>query len=290
MKAIILEEIHPKAEELIKKHCEITANLQDADVAIIRTYTKVDKSFFNTAHNIKFIIRPGVGLDNINIELCNEKGVKIFNSPGSNAQAVAELTVGLMLSLLRKIPEKNLAVREGVWKQDRGEQINGKTVGIIGFGAVGKCVAKLLYNFGAEFLAYDVVFDYETAKKYGVKFVSLEELLKKSDIITLHAPLIKPTYHMIGKEQFNLMKKNAIIINTSRGPLIDEKELIKALEKGNISGAALDVFENEPPKKDNPLFKLKNVIVTSHIGAMTREAYKNMCFEAVKKFINTIVS
>ncbi|KKR32848.1 MAG: D-3-phosphoglycerate dehydrogenase [Candidatus Gottesmanbacteria bacterium GW2011_GWC2_39_8] len=294
MKLLLFEknEIHPEAIKLLKQNgidvMEIIPNQSEIDAVFIRTYTKINSDFLDIYPNLKFIIRAGVGLDNIDSEECKKKNIRVFNSPGSNSNAVAELVISYILMLLRKMPRQINSLKQGKWrdKEFMGEELKNKIVGLVGCGAIGKLIAKKLENFGVgKFVGFDPFLSEEGLKENNIRKVELEELIKISDIITLHLPLTQETKNLISEKQFSLMKKNAFLINTSRGGIVNEKDLIKTLKEGKISGAALDVFENEP-NMNKELLEIENLIATPHIGAYTHEADRAMSVEAVKNFLN----
>ncbi|HIP35062.1 MAG TPA: phosphoglycerate dehydrogenase, partial [Methanothermococcus okinawensis] len=285
---LITDEIHKDAVEILKRvgEVEIATNLnkmelkrkiKDIDVIVIRSGTKLTRDILEHAKKLKIIARAGVGVDNIDIQYATEKGIIVVNSPDASSISVAELTMGLMLSAARNIPQATASLKRGEWdrKSFKGVELYGKTLGVIGLGRIGQQVVKRAKAFGMNIVGYDPYISEEVARSLGVKLLSdINELCKVSDFITLHVPLTPKTRHIIGREQISLMKKNAIIINCARGGLIDEKALYEALRNRKIRAAALDVFEEEPPK-NNPLLTLDNVIGTPHQGASTEEAQKS---------------
>jgi len=269
---------------------ELLAIIEGYEALIVRGRTKVDKEVIERAERLRIIVRAGVGLDNIDLEIANERGIIVRNTPSAPSRAVAELTVGLILSVLRGIPHGDLSMKQGEWIKRRliGGELYGRIVGIIGFGRIGREVAKLVKCFGAKVLAYDVIDISESARELGVNVAeSLEELLSKSDIVSIHVPLTPKTHHMINEEKLKLMKKGSILVNTSRGAVVNTRALLKALREGWISGAALDVLEHEPPREpwEKELVSLSNVVVTPHIGAQTVEAQRRASIEAAEIII-----
>jgi len=258
--------------------------LRETEVLLIMTYTIVNKELLSKAPKLKYVLRQGVGLDNIDVDLCKERGIEVINSPASNAVSVAEHTVLLILACMRNLIHANRLVKKGEWKREKTTELKGKTVGILGFGAIGREVARRLRGFGVGMIAYDVYKDEETAKELGVKFVGINKLMKDSDIISIHVPLLPSTRAMINEKIIEKMKDGVIIVNTARGGIIDEKAMIAALERGKIAFAGLDVFESEPPENKELLY-LENTILTPHIAGATKEAYSKMCLFAVKKFL-----
>ncbi len=260
-----VEIAHYSPEELVEK-------IKEFDAIIVRSATKVTREVIEAGKGkLKVIGRAGVGVDNIDVKAATEAGILIVNAPNAPTRSVAELTLGFAIALARDIVEANNELKAGEWtkKKHKGFELKGKTWGIIGLGRIGREVAKIALALGMKVIAYDPI----AKGMEGVEMrASMEEVLKEADIISLHVPLLPQTYHMIGEEELKIMKKNAILINVARGGIVDEKALVKAIEEGWISGAALDVFEEEPPKKDSPILRCNRIYVTPHIGANTREA------------------
>ncbi|MEM1533217.1 MAG: hydroxyacid dehydrogenase, partial [Desulfurococcaceae archaeon] len=226
------------------------------------------------AGKLKVIGRHGIGYSEIDLQAATERGVFVTYTPvPEEFESVAEFTVGLILAVVRMIPSADRSMKEGKWERTRfiGNIIRGKTIGIIGLGNIGRRVAELLKGFEVNVIAYDPYVSGEIAAKYGVKLVDLHTLLRSSDIITIHAPLTEETRGMIGWREIELMKPGVYIINTARGKILLEDALYKAILEGKVAGAALDVFEEEPPDLNKPLYKMEKVIVTPHIAAYTRE-------------------
>lgn len=282
--------------EITSEHFDkevLKEKIKDYDVLIVRSATKVTKDILENADKLKIIGRAGMGLDNIDVENAKAKGIKVLNTPGQNSLSVAELVLGMVLDIYRHITRGSVGLREGKWekKQLKGLELSKKTFGIIGFGFVGKNLAKLLKGFETETLVYDVVkLTEEEIKEYNVKQVSLEELLKNSDVISLHVPKNDKTYHMIGDEQFEEMKEKVVIINAARGGVLDEKALLKYLENGKVLGAGLDVFEEEPPTSEfyKELLSMPNVVATPHIGASTDEAQARVGINIVDRVVEEV--
>jgi D-3-phosphoglycerate dehydrogenase len=268
------------------KEDEMVELVKDMD-GIIVGIDPITKRVIYNASKLKVISKYGVGVDNIDLESAKERNIVVTNTPNANSNAVAELTVGLIISVLRNIPLSDRRVREKKWDRFIGYELYGKTLGVIGTGSIGKRVIKLLRGFDLNILCYDKFPDYEWAEKENVKYVNFDELLKRSDIITIHIPLTEETRHLISERELSLMKKTAIIINTSRGGIINERDLYKFLKEGKIYGAGLDVLEDEPPQ-NSPLIELDNVVITSHIGAHTQESIENMAFIAIDNLISVL--
>ncbi|WP_041082285.1 D-2-hydroxyacid dehydrogenase [Thermotoga profunda] len=258
------------------------------EVLIVRSATKVTRELIEKGTKLKIIGRAGVGLDNIDVSAAKEKGVKVLNTPGASAISVAELTFGLMLSAARHIARGTKDLKDGLWtkKELEGHELFGKTLGIIGLGMIGKEVAKRALSFGMTVIAYDpLVSDFE-----NVRMVNLDELYKLSDFITLHVPLNEQTKHMIDARAIDKMKNGVIIVNASRGGVIDEQALYEALISGKVYAAALDVFEVEPPQDDlrRKLLGLPNIVATPHIGASTYEAQERVGKEMVERIFKEL--
>ena len=256
---------------------EIKNILPGCDAIVVRSRTKVTKDLIEYAPKLKVIGRAGSGVDNIDIQAASAKGILVMNTPGANAMAAAEHTLALMFSLARHIPQATQSLREGRWEKNRfmGTELYQQTLGIIGLGKVGSILAKRALSMEMHVIAYDPHVTSESALALGVELVSLTELLKRSDFITLHTPLNPETSNLINSETIEKMKRGVQIINCARGGLIDENALYEAIVKGHVSGAALDVFAQEPPG-DNPLLGLENVIFTPHLGASSIQAQNNV--------------
>ncbi len=258
--------------------------IKNYEALIVRSSTKVTKDIIESASKLKIIGRAGVGLDNVDAQAATLRGIVVMNTPGGNTISTAEHTMSMILALSRNIPQANLSLKNNIWDRKRfmGVELFGKTLGIIGLGRIGSEVAKRAISFGMRIIAYDPYLSIERAKQLEVELVDLRKLISLSDYISLHTPLTDDTQHMIGEEEFKLMKKGVRIINCARGGIVDEAALAKAAESGIVAGAALDVFETEPPK-DSPLLKFDNCIVTPHLGASTEEAQVNVAIEIAKQ-------
>ncbi|GAA3408969.1 phosphoglycerate dehydrogenase [Paenibacillus hodogayensis] len=232
-----------------------------------------NEDVFKLAPKLKAIARFGVGVDNIDLIKAREYGIQVTNVPGGNANAVAELTVGLLLAAIRRLPALHQSARRGYWDRHVGEELAGKTVSLLGFGNIAQMVAKKLGGFDVAVIAYDKYPNEAKAKELGVELVTAEEALARGDIVSMHLPSIAETRHMMNDARFAMMKPGAYFINTARGALVDEQALYSALESGTIAGAAIDVYEAEPVSADNPLFRLDNIVTTPHTAAETEETY-----------------
>jgi len=256
-------------------------NAAKADYFLASGRVRIDKEVIEVATKLKMVQRTGVGTDTIDLEVLKEKKIPVYVNPGINSTCVAEHAVLLMLSVLRRLSQTDAGMKAGKWgKNDVGiecHSLNGKTVGIIGIGNIGKTVVRMLNPFGVRVLYYSRSRLSETEEKeLCIQYCDLSILLKQIDILSLHCPLTSKTKEMIGASEIASMKHGAIIINTARGPLIDETSLIEALRSGHIGGAGLDVFYREPPSQDNLLLHFDNVILTPHIGGLTLETFSKM--------------
>jgi D-3-phosphoglycerate dehydrogenase len=232
-----------------------------------------DEAVFKLAPKLKVIARFGVGIDNIDIMKAHEYGIKVTNVPGKNSNAVAELAVGFMIGALRSIPKLHQSARRGYWDRTVGSEMVGRNVSLLGFGNIAQMVAKKLAGFDVNLFAYDKYPNDEAAKLHNVSLVSFEEALRVGDIVSMHMPSLKETYHAMSAAQFAMMKDRSYFINTARGMLVDEAALYEALHSGKLAGAAIDVYEREPVPVDNPLFQLDNIITTPHTAGETYEVY-----------------
>lgn len=251
------------------------------DVLIVRSATKVKGELLDNAKKLKIIGRAGEGLDNVDYERAKQMGIALVNTPHISYISVSELTVGHMIALSRNIVQGTLSLREGKWEKDKlmGTELNGKTLGVIGCGFIGKDVERLALALGMKVIVVEeCVHD---------RFVPLADMLPKADFITIHVPLTPKTRHLIGAKEFELMKKGVRIIDCSRGGVIDQDALYQALTSGKVAGAALDVFEEEPPK-NNKLLTLPNVIATPHMGAQTFEAQHRASVQIANNIIDAV--
>lgn len=267
----LFEKYHLNAQFLPLK--EADQRLSEYEGLILGT-DKFTRHHFENSKSLRVICKYGVGTDNIDMDAAKTHGVKILNLPDINCNAVAEMALGLMFSAARRIAEGDRLIRKGGWEQLMGFSLKGKTLGIIGTGAIGMTLAQMVIGFEMKILAYDIKQN-ETLSNYGGEYVSFKDLLRKSDFITLHVPFNNKTFHLLGEKEFTQMKKEAILINTSRGPIIDEKALCDALKAKKLAGAGIDVFEVEPPF-ESEILKLDNVVCTPHISAYTHETLRRM--------------
>lgn len=240
--------------------------LPDVD-GFIAGLDEIDAAAIAAAAHLRIIARYGVGINNVDLAAARAQGIVVTNTPGANAASVAELTIGLLLNLLRPIQQAAAETRQGGWPRLAGVSLVGKTVGLVGLGAIGKEVAQRLAGFDCTVLAYDVVADADFVRRRAITLVTLDDLLAQSDVVSLHVPVLPETRHMVNAAFLRQMKPGAYLINTSRGELVDEAALLDALTNGRLAGAALDAFQQEPPGADNPLLALPQVIATPHMGA-----------------------
>jgi len=242
----------------------------------------IDAQALKAADKLKVIARYGVGVDSVDLAAARAKGIVVTNTPGANSVSVAELALGLMLALARQIPEAVEAVHLGKWPRYAGLSLEGKTVGILGLGAIGKQLARRLAGFDCKLLAYDPLMDAAAAGALGVELTSMDEVLRQSHFVSLHLPLLPETRCMVNDEFLGRMRKGSFLVNTSRGEVVDEDALLRALQSGRLKGAGLDAFTTEPPDPKNPLLALPQVIATPHLGAMTDGATSNMGWLAMR--------
>jgi D-3-phosphoglycerate dehydrogenase len=253
--------------------------------AIIVGIEKITAPVIEASKKLKIIAKHGAGVDNVDVTAASARGIVVTSAPGANSDAVADLTVGLFLSLAREIPFADRSVREGKWPRLAGVQMNEKTLGIIGLGQIGKKVVKRALGFDMKVLVYDVIQDEAFARQTALRYVPLDELLAQSDFISIHVPLMPSTHRLIGERELGILKKQAFIVNISRGNIVDEEALYRSLKEGRIRGAALDVFSQEPPT-GSPLLSLDNVILTPHMGGYTLEALRDTGLICVRNILD----
>ncbi|TKC18104.1 2-hydroxyacid dehydrogenase [Robertmurraya kyonggiensis] len=262
--------------------------LSEAEYLLMAT-EKVDRSLIEKLPRVKHIQKTGIGVDNIDLQEADKREITVSNTPGANATGVAELTILLILALYRKLIVLDKATKNGEWQMWEHRlssyELSGKVHGFIGFGNIGQETAKLSKGFGTEIIYYDVLqASSEIEMEVDATYCQLDELLKKADIISLHVPLIPQTRHLLSEKEFDLMKSSAVLINVSRGGIVNEDELARALSVGKIAGAGIDVWEGEPPNANHPLFQFDQVIATPHIGAGTKDTLirvLNMAFDNI---------
>ena len=260
--------------------------LRDIDGAIVGVVPMTARVMENSPR-LKVVSMHGVGVDHIDLEAASRLGIVIANCPGTNDQAVADLAIGLMIALARQIPTADRSLRDQQWGRYNGSELWGKTLGLIGFGQIGRSVARRALGFDMQILVHDPYIIPDQVLLTDVKLSSIEEVIRSADFLSLHAALTTETRAMIGKAQLEAMKPTAFLINTARGGLIDENALYEALHKKKIAGAALDVYIDEPPL-GSPLLQLENIVVTPHIGAHTKEAIARMGIVAAQNVVQTL--
>lgn len=270
---LLVEQNGPEAVELPEKLIE---GIDKYDILVVQ-FTPVSKKLIEKAKNLKLICVLRGGIENIAYEYAASKGISVLNTPGRNARAVAEFTMGMILSEVRNIARSHAALKNGQWRKDFPNsglvpELYSKTVGLVGFGYIGHLVSGYLRAFGCNVIAYD---PFVKGNIEGVKLVELDYLLKNADIVSVHARLTDDTYHMIGEKEINLMKPTAVLINTARSGLVDQKSIERALKEGRIMGAALDVFDVEPIPESDMILHLDNATITSHMAGSTRDAFTN---------------
>jgi D-3-phosphoglycerate dehydrogenase len=268
-----------KAWDLPK--AELQNIISDYDALIVRSATKVNADLIAKAKSLKVIGRAGDGLDNVDLEQAKKQGIAVVNTPHVASTSVAELAIGHLLAIARGIVEGTISLREGRWvkEESMGVEVNGKTLGIIGCGSIGREVKKLAMGLGMNVLTVDVC--------VGAEFVPLDQMLPRADFISVHVPLTPHTRHLLSTKEFGKMKTGVMIINCSRGGIVDEEALYNALVQGKVKAAALDVFEKEPPKNSN-LLTLRNVYATPHVGAQTYEAQLRTSLQIAKKVMEAL--
>jgi len=297
---VIADPVHPEAVSyLSQNNIEVHDVSQDksrlqevlkvADGLIVRSATKVTAEFLQQCDSLKIIGRSGVGLDNIDLEACRERGIEVVNSPEGPTRSVAELALGMMIAAVRKFGIVVPGTKSGEWpKKEKGRELFGKTLGIIGSGAIGGTFARYALALGMKVLAYDII-EYDELKELDdFSYVTLDELLGGSDVISMHVPLLEATKHMIDKQAIGKMKPGVVILNASRGGVIDEQALYEALQQGKVGGVGLDVYEREPAKSSDPLVSHPLVITTPHIGAQTPEASRNNSTIVAEKIVKKL--
>jgi D-3-phosphoglycerate dehydrogenase / 2-oxoglutarate reductase len=269
----------------------LAAALCEVDAVIVRSTTTIDRPSLARTERLRVIGRAGVGVDNIDVDAATEKGIPVFNAPSGNTIAAAELTMALMLAVMRQVPAADRSMREGEWdrKRFRGSELQGKVLALVGAGRIGGEVARRARPFGMRIIASDPFLQEERARQLGIESVSLEEALSQGDVISLHVPLTDQTANLLDRDRIRLLKPTAIVVNAARGGVVDEAALAEALRDGRIGGAALDVFSSEPLLPDSPLRGLENVVLTPHIGAATTEAQHNVAHEVSEAVRNALL-
>ncbi len=301
MKILVSDPLAPQGLELFQrapgfdvdvrlglKPAELIGIIGDYQGMVIRSGTKVTSKVVEAAQNLKVIGRAGVGVENVDVEAASKKGIVVMNTPGGNDVTTAEHTISLMMSLARHIPQAVASLKMGKWTREKfmGVELCNKTLGIIGLGNVGRIVAERALGFRMKVIAHDPFVPTESAARLGVEVVSLDEIYERSDFITVHTPMTNETRGLINSNSFAKMKTGVRIINCARGGIVDEEDLIQALQEGKVAGAALDVFVEEPPRPDHPLLMMDQVITTPHLGASTGEAQLNVAIAVAQQMID----
>jgi len=262
--------------------------LAQADVLIVRRPSfQVTREVIAACPRLRVIGRHGAGLDNVDLQAATEAGIPVTYTPSAPTDSVAELTIGLIVAVARRIADAHQAVREGIWHRERfmGMELAGKILGIIGFGSIGRAVARIARAMGMRVVAFD---PYVSRWPRGVRPAPLPELLQRADVVTIHAPLTPETKGLLGRAELSRMKPGAILVNTARGGILDEEALVQALREGRLGGAGIDVFSREPLPVDHPLLYAPNVVLTPHIGAMTEEAQRRMALTVVQDVLRVL--
>ncbi len=303
MKILVSDNLSEKGINILKKaglevdvktslsEEELKKEIKKYDALIVRSATKVTADIIESADNLKAIGRAGSGLDNIDKIAATKKGIVVMNTPGGNTITTAEHTIALLLSMARQIPQATASMKQGKWEKKKltGVELYNKILGVIGLGNIGAHVAKMAQGMGMNVVTHDPFLSEEKAKELGVKTVELNELIKKSDFITVHTPLTNETKALINKESIAMMKQGVRLINSARGGIVDEKALCEALKSGKVAAAALDVFEKEPPA-DCLFLEFDNVVLTPHLGAATEEAQENVAIAVAEQIADYLLN
>ena len=297
-RVLVTDGLHAVGVDALRKHglevdaagtlaeAELAARLGAYEGLIVRSATKVTRAAIAAGGKLEVIGRAGAGVDTIDVDAATERGIVVMNTPGGNTTAVAEHTLALLLALTRRVPAADAALKAGRWEKSRlqGVELFGKTLGVLGLGRIGSEVARRALGFRMQVIAYDPYLTREAAERLGVEPVELDELLARADFISIHAPLTGDTRHIVNRERIAMMKPTATVINTSRGPVVDEPALIEALRQKRIAGAGLDVFEKEPVDPGNPLLRMENVVVTPHSAGTTWDTWSRRADFAYQNF------
>ncbi|MBI5887797.1 MAG: phosphoglycerate dehydrogenase [Deltaproteobacteria bacterium] len=305
MKILISDSMSAKAVEILKSKpgldCEVSTGLKpdelkikikDFHALVVRSSTKVTADIMEAAENLKVIGRAGTGVDNVDVAAATKKGIVVMNTPGGNTITTAEHAIAMMVALARKIPQATASMKRGEWEKKKfeGTELTGKTLGILGVGNIGSVVASRAQGLRMNVIAYDPFISLDAADKMGIALVNLDDLFAKSDFLSIHVPLMNETKNLVNAEAFKKMKKGVKLINCARGGIVNEKDLAGAITAKIVSGAALDVFEKEPPPADNPLLAMDEVILTPHLGASTHEAQESVAVaiaEQIADYLST---
>jgi D-3-phosphoglycerate dehydrogenase len=299
-KVLVSDPIAKEGVDILKEFCDVDEKIDlsedeivkiigEYDALIVRSGTQVTERIIETANKMKYIGRAGVGVDNIDCDAATKKGIVVSNAPEGNTLAATEHTIAMMMALARNIPQATISLKKGEWERSKfmGNEMNGKILGVVGFGRIGREVAKRAQVLQMTVIAYDPFIPTEVGVAMGVEMMSVAELFAKADVITVHTPLIPSTTHLVNRDSIAIMKDGVRLINCARGGIIDEDALYEAISCGKVAGAALDVFEQEPPF-NSPLLSLDKVIVTPHLGASTAEAQKNVAISVAQQCIEVL--
>ncbi len=295
MHILVCDPVSPKGIDLLKQRSEFKVTVlkerlaeaallplvADVHAMVVRSETKVTRKVIEAAHKLKVVGRAGVGVDNVDVEAATQRGIVVMNTPSGNTISTAELSFSMLMALARKIPQAHMSMKAGEWnrKAFQGVELCNKTLGILGMGRIGSEVARRAIAFGMRVLAYDPFLALSRAKALQVELVELDEVYARADFITIHLPMTDETKGMINSAAFEKMKKGVRILNCARGGIINEADLYTAIQSGKVAGAALDVYEIEPPPAQFPLRDLPQLIMTPHLGASTEEAQENVGIE-----------
>jgi D-3-phosphoglycerate dehydrogenase len=303
MKVLVSDNISSKGVEILRnaglevdvktglKPDELKSIIGEYHALIVRSATKATADIIEAAKNLKVIGRAGSGLDNVDKAAASKKGIVVMNTPGGNTVTTAEHTIAMIFAAARKIPQANASMSQGLWEKKKfmGVELFNKTLGVVGLGNIGGEVAKRAQGLGMTVIAYDPFLSEEKAKQMGIKKMEIADVIKNADIITVHTPLTAETKYVINKDSIKTMKDDVYIINCARGGIVNEKDLYDALESGKVAGAALDVFEKEPPE-NNPLVGHEKVVCTPHLGASTQEAQENVALAVAEQIVDYLVN
>jgi D-3-phosphoglycerate dehydrogenase len=303
-RVLLSDSLSPQGIDVLKRHPQISVDIKTGlspselagiigsyDALMVRSATKVTREVIDRANALKIIGRAGVGVDNVDIDAATRRGIVVMNSPLGNSVTTAEHTISMMMALARHIPAANAALRAGRWEREKftGIEVCNKTLGIIGLGNIGRIVADRALGLKMKVIGFDPILTAEAAGRVGVELVSLEQIFRRSDFITVHAPLTGETRGLVGRAAFAMMKKGVRILNCARGGIVDEDALLEALQSGKAAGAALDVFVEEPPPPGHPLLKLESVIATPHLGAATDEAQVQVAVDIANQVVEFLL-
>jgi D-3-phosphoglycerate dehydrogenase len=303
-RVLVADKLSPKGIEVLKREegirCyvepdispgELRATIREYDGIIIRSKTKLTADIINASEGLKVIGRAGIGVDNVDVQAATRKGIVVMNTPRENAVAAAEHTIGMMLAISRNIPQANVSTKSGKWERGKfmGVELYGKTLGVIGIGSIGSLVAERAQGLKMNVIGFDPYIPEDISAQKGIPSVTLDELLGRSDFISVHTPLTEETRNLLDAEAIAKMKEGVVIINCARGGIVNEEALLDGLRSGRVRGAALDVFENEPAT-NNSLFELNNVVCTPHIGASTSEAQENVAVAIAAQVVDFLMN